>query len=529
MSWIYDVNKILGGNPLKYGPGNHIDYDPETGVGENVKAIHINYVENAIGEIQNALDLGDFFPDSLTLIESDPQYGDFKSLEIQWTQDPSNYTDQYGIYFDNPLGSGSGNLTALYIGGGYTSGIYSLSNSYFSDIQTSAINSLNSFYSDTYTKTVLDDYWKIVGESLEIYAPIYHYNTLMYPEGTGIEFGGSGSYVTFNSNIFTVNSEGYPLWLGGTNVPGTRSVVFNADQNVSGTITPGDFVWTGNLGTVDIMELNTTELDLYNKPIVNLTDPSNPQDAATKNYVDTNFTDFLASSNTFTGTNRFNQGIYAGDELNNGLLFYDSANKVFKFGNISDYLDGINLGDLSFNYDVEIGNAGNSLPLLKLVNTAYHQDNPGTGLKNHYVNTTELRFNHTIEIPNLYNGDSDIYGPIGTRLWFIGDATGYTGSLGFIKSDRSAGVGLIWMDALNALALDTSFGGNFDFILNSSTGTEVKFLKNDYVTEVVSIDGAGNIDAVSYSVGGTSGASGSFTTSDGKTVTVTNGLITSIS
>lgn len=37
-----------------------------------------------------------------------------------------------------------------------------------------------------------------------------------------------------------------------------------------------------------------------------------------------------------------------------------------------------------------------------------------------------------------------------------------------------------------------------------------------------------NVDADSYSVGGTSGASGTFTTTDGKTVTVVNGIITSI-
>jgi hypothetical protein len=38
----------------------------------------------------------------------------------------------------------------------------------------------------------------------------------------------------------------------------------------------------------------------------------------------------------------------------------------------------------------------------------------------------------------------------------------------------------------------------------------------------------GNVNASSYSVSGSAGASGSFTTTDGKTVTVTNGLITSI-
>lgn len=37
-----------------------------------------------------------------------------------------------------------------------------------------------------------------------------------------------------------------------------------------------------------------------------------------------------------------------------------------------------------------------------------------------------------------------------------------------------------------------------------------------------------NIDASTYSVGGTSGVSGSFLSNDGKTITVTNGIITNI-
>ena len=50
----------------------------------------------------------------------------------------------------------------------------------------------------------------------------------------------------------------------------------------------------------------------------------------------------------------------------------------------------------------------------------------------------------------------------------------------------------------------------------------------------VEIDPSGNIvspgacDAVSYSVSGTPGVTGAFTTTDGKTVTVTNGIITNI-
>lgn len=49
------------------------------------------------------------------------------------------------------------------------------------------------------------------------------------------------------------------------------------------------------------------------------------------------------------------------------------------------------------------------------------------------------------------------------------------------------------------------------------------------VTGVNDLTADGNVDADTYSVGGTPGASGTFTTVDLKTVTVVNGIITDIS
>lgn len=45
----------------------------------------------------------------------------------------------------------------------------------------------------------------------------------------------------------------------------------------------------------------------------------------------------------------------------------------------------------------------------------------------------------------------------------------------------------------------------------------------------VPIETTDNVEAATYSVGGTPGASGTFTSQDGKTITVTNGLVTGIS
>lgn len=52
--------------------------------------------------------------------------------------------------------------------------------------------------------------------------------------------------------------------------------------------------------------------------------------------------------------------------------------------------------------------------------------------------------------------------------------------------------------------------------------------RNSVGTRLAAVDGAGVPDFPSYTVGGVAGASGSFTTSDGKTVTVSGGLITGI-
>lgn len=47
-------------------------------------------------------------------------------------------------------------------------------------------------------------------------------------------------------------------------------------------------------------------------------------------------------------------------------------------------------------------------------------------------------------------------------------------------------------------------------------------------TAGTALDVSGVVNATSYSTGGTPGASGTFTTLEGKTITVTNGIITSI-
>lgn len=149
MSWEYDINNILGGNPEQLGGGTHINKDPATKIRENIKANHMNYVELAIKEIQTNLDEGIIYPDSMTFIEEAPQYGSFESILVQWTEHIDNVTDQYGIHILNPIANGNGDMYGAYIEDSFAYGIYSKSNSYFSDISTSDITSLNNFYNST--------------------------------------------------------------------------------------------------------------------------------------------------------------------------------------------------------------------------------------------------------------------------------------------------------------------------------------------------------------------------------------------
>jgi len=64
--------------------------------------------------------------------------------------------------------------------------------------------------------------------------------------------------------------------------------------------------------------------------------------------------------------------------------------------------------------------------------------------------------------------------------------------------------------------------------LGDAAGATKLRIRDSGDVEVASIDSDGNLDATSYSVGGTAGASGTFTTADNKTVTVSNGIVTSI-
>jgi hypothetical protein len=96
-------------------------------------------------------------------------------------------------------------------------------------------------------------------------------------------------------------------------------------------------------------------------------------------------------------------------------------------------------------------------------------------------------------------------------LWGTGNGAGLAGVLGLYDGTRGE---LIWnTNSVGDMFFNCPIGGG-----NVSGG----------VGATARITAAGLIDATAYSVAGTAGASGSYTTADSKTVTVVNGLITAI-
>lgn len=165
-------------------------------------------------------------------------------------------------------------------------------------------------------------------------------------------------------------------------------------------------------------------------------------------------------------------------------------------------------GTITNLYAIQIPNTVNSTATItKLVGVAVGEQSGGTNNTNLLVGTSTIP-----------TGDFSIYNP-STR------ANHFSGSLG---------IGTTVAD--KKLEINSATGNNLRLTYNDSNGSAA-----NYVDLLVSSSGdltvtpsggdmtlAGTLDVTAYKVGAVAGASGTFTTADAKTVTVTNGLITSI-
>lgn len=119
-----------------------------------------------------------------------------------------------------------------------------------------------------------------------------------------------------------------------------NQIIFSSTGNVY-AVAPDDLtlqLWVNaNPGTI----ITDTTVDVVNKPIINVTDPTNPQDAATRNYIDANYVP--ASGGDFTGTVRF-----LGFE---GLSFDPADTNTISDNNQSMVING-NVDPTSGNYRV---------------------------------------------------------------------------------------------------------------------------------------------------------------------------------
>ena len=80
-------------------------------------------------------------------------------------------------------------------------------------------------------------------------------------------------------------------------------------------------------------------------------------------------------------------------------------------------------------------------------------------------------------------------------------------------------------DSVSTVTMD----GAGTVTVTNGTGTYTLTATGAFLANGLQVDASGIINATAYSVGGTPGVTGSFTTSDGTSVTVTNGIVTGIS
>ena len=303
------------------------------------------------------------------------------------------------------------------------------------------------------------------------------------------------------------------------------------------------------LGDVDVNSKNMTNLnqvggftltgnvDVNSKNMTNAVDPTNAQDVATKNYVDTADdlllpkSSLLAPNNYFGSLKLFQPEttniLFAGDKRftvtqtgcstwNPARLFsnnyeHNNAARITASGTGVISIDLIAKGEYSV--------TGQTYPIGYVLINCYHtyiassvsgriKDKDGNWHNMAYIGNISSYSGgaiYKLSLPSNYymvEIELTINAPAGNDVWIC--EIEYHG----LRPDGAR------FGAFNKYAAERLY---YKTYWKDSTNTTKAY-----------IDTAGNIKGTQYKVDALTGASGSFTTSDGKTVTVTKGIITSI-
>ena len=372
----------------------------------------------------------------------------------------------------------------------------------------------------------------------------------------------NGIYLHFSSNIHNTisnnvidttyvyhgicNSDSSYNTYANNVVTGSYNAGIRIDSNSTGNVVTGN-VFSANLwGGIELRAESGTPTN--NVVIGNITELNNREGIKIEGAQNT-----LVNGNMVYFNSQENSGYYDGIRLDNtGVTAHPTGNRFW---------NNIVQGNHAYGFDIDDASATGNIIQNNEFNGTTAAFNDASGSASVFGNLNVPTNNITGKLvidgaSNLYNSGSDIL-TTDNEFWslskmVISTATGTLMDLNTSNLDNAVSFRFLYNFAVQAVfgyyATGASGAGNFFIDLYDDTGTKVNLVTANakYVYQSFfpystgktgfnnpspnyPVDVTGDINSsTGYRVGGTAGVSGSFTTADSKTVTVTGGIITSI-